>query len=175
MSAPERVLLIGMMGAGKSTTGHLLAGRLGWSYLDTDEEVERCCGRTVAELWQAVGEAAFRAEESRVLAEATTAEGPAVISAGGGAILDPDNRTRIRDAGLVVWLRAEVATLTARVGAGKSRPLLDGGSVAALGRILEQRAQIYAEIADLAFDVDHLSPAQAADRILDAVQERRRA
>ena len=66
------MLLIGMMGAGKSTTGHLLAHRLGWPYLDSDDEIKRRTGRTVPEIWKADGEAAFRAEESRVLAEATT-------------------------------------------------------------------------------------------------------
>ncbi|MGH9115146.1 MAG: shikimate kinase [Acidimicrobiales bacterium] len=175
MSATERVVLIGMMGAGKSTTGHLLADRLGWPYLDSDEEVERRAGRTVAELWKAGGETAFRAEESRVLAEVATSDGPAVISAGGGAVLDPDNRACLRGAGLVVWLRAEVATLAGRVGAGQSRPLLDGGPAAALRRILAERAPIYAEVADLVLDVDLLSPAQAAERIVEELQERRRA
>ena len=84
MTGPSRVLLIGMMGAGKSTTGHLLAARLGWPFLDSDDEVTRLTGRTIPEIWKADGEAAFRAEESRVLAAATTSDGPVVIGVAGG-------------------------------------------------------------------------------------------
>jgi shikimate kinase len=172
MSSPPRVLLIGMMGAGKATTGHLLSKRLGWPYLDSDEEIYHQTGRTVPEIWKQDGEAAFRAEESRVLAEATTSDGPAVIAVAGGAVLDPDNRARIRGAGLVVWLRADVAVLAARVGSGTGRPLLEGGPAAAMQRLTEVRAPIYADLADLALDVDRMSPPQVVDRILAALGER---
>ncbi len=170
MTEANRVLLIGMMGAGKSTTGHLLAARLGWPYLDSDDEIARRTGRTVPEIWKAEGEAAFRAEESRVLAEATTSDGPVVIAVAGGAVLDPANRARIRNAGLVVWLRADVAVLAARVGAGAGRPLLEGGPVDALQRLSAIRYPIYAELADLTFDVDRLSPSEVADRIVHTVR-----
>ena len=172
MSSPPRVLLIGMMGAGKSTTGHLLSKRLGWPYLDSDDEIHHQTGRTVPEIWKQDGEAAFRAEESRVLAEATTSDGPAVIAVAGGAVLDPDNRARIRGAGLVVWLRADVAVLAARVGSGTGRPLLEGGPAAAMQRLTEVRAPIYADLADLALDVDRMSPPQVVDRILAALRDR---
>jgi shikimate kinase len=172
MSAPPRVLLIGMMGAGKSTTGHLLSKRLGWPYLDSDDEIQRQTGRTVPEIWKADGEAAFRAQESRVLAEATTSDGPVVVAVAGGAVLDPENRARIRRAGLVVWLRADVAVLAARVGTGTGRPLLEGGPLAAMARLTEVRAPIYADLADLALDVDRLSPPQVVDRIVAALRER---
>ncbi len=172
MSLPPRVLLIGMMGAGKSTTGHLLSKRLGWPYLDSDDEIHHQTGRTVPEIWKQDGEAAFRAEESRVLAEATTSDGPAVIAVAGGAVLDADNRARIRGAGLVVWLRADVAVLAARVGSGTGRPLLEGGPAAAMQRLTEVRAPIYADLADLALDVDRMSPPQVVDRILAALRDR---
>ena len=172
MSSPPRVLLIGMMGAGKSTTGHLLSKRLGWPYLDSDDEIHRQTGRTVPEIWKQDGEAAFRAEESRVLAEATTSDGPVVIAVAGGAVLDPDNRARIRGAGLVVWLRADVAVLAARVGSGTGRPLLEGGPAAAMQRLSEVRAPIYADLADLTLDVDRMSPPQVVDRILAALRDR---
>jgi shikimate kinase len=172
MSSPPRVLLIGMMGAGKSTTGHLLSKRLGWPYLDSDDEIQRLTGRSVPEIWKAEGEAAFRAEESKVLAEATTSDGPAVISVAGGAVLDPDNRARIRGAGLVVWLRADVAVLATRVGTGTGRPLLESGPAAAIERLVEVRAPIYADLADLVLDVDRISPPQVADRIIAALRER---
>lgn len=166
----NRVLLIGMMGAGKSTTGTLLADRLGWPYLDSDDEVERQTGLTVPEIWKSRGEPAFRAEESKVLAQACTSEGPVVVSVAGGAVLDPDNRALLRRSGLVVWLRAETATLAVRVGAGAGRPLLEDGPAAALSRLMLERAPVYAELADKVFDVDHMSPPQVADAIADAVR-----
>jgi shikimate kinase len=172
MSAPPRVLLIGMMGAGKSTTGHLLADRLGWPYLDSDDEVLHRTGRTVPEIWKTDGEAAFRAQEARVLAEATTSDGPVIVAVAGGAVLDPENRARIRAAGLVVWLRAGIAVLAERVGSGTGRPLLEEGPLAALEQLSEARAPIYAELADLVFDVDHMSPPQVVERIVAALRER---
>jgi shikimate kinase len=168
---PPRVLLIGMMGAGKSTTGKLLAERLGWPYLDSDDEIERQTGKTVPEIWKTQGEPAFRGEESRVLAEAATSEGPVIVSVAGGAVLDPENRAVIRRAGLVVWLRADVMTLARRVGAGAGRPLLEGGPAAALVRLSEERAPVYAELADLVFDVDQLAPPQVVEKIVTAVRE----
>jgi shikimate kinase len=171
MTATRRVLLIDMMGAGKSTTGHLLAARLGWPYLDSDDEIARQTGRTVPEIWKADGEAAFRAEESRVLAEATTSDGPAIVAVAGGAVLDPANRARIRAGGLVVWLRADVAVLAARVGAGAGRPLLEGGPAEAIRRLTAVRDPIYQELADLSFDVDRLSPPEVVDRIVAALDE----
>jgi shikimate kinase len=172
MSAPPRVLLIGMMGAGKSTTGKLLSKRLGWPYLDSDDEIERLTGLTVPEIWKAQGEPAFRAEESKVLAQATTSDGPAVISVAGGAVLDPDNRVRIRGAGLVVWLRCEVSVLATRVGAGAGRPLLDDGPAEAIRRLYSERAPIYSELADLTLDVDRIAPPQVVDQIMAALRDR---
>ena len=169
MIQPGKVLLIGMMGAGKTTTGRLLAERLGWPYLDSDDEIERQTGRTVPEIWRQDGEPAFRAEESRVLAEACALDGSAVISVAGGAVLDLENRALIRGSGLTVWLRAEVNTLARRVGSGAGRPLLEGGPAAALSRLSAQRAPVYAELADLVFDVDRMSPAQVVAAIVDAL------
>ena len=170
MTRPRRVLLIGMMGAGKSTTGRLLADRLGWPYLDSDDEIERQTGRTVPQIWKEDGEPAFRAEESRVLAQACSSDRPVVVSVAGGAVLDLDNRAIIRTAGLVVWLRAGVATLAARVGAGEGRPLLTAGPAEALARLYAEREPVYAELADLVFDVDRLSPPQVVDAIVEAAE-----
>ena len=168
MSDTTKILLIGMMGAGKTTTGRLLADRLGWPYLDSDDEIERQTGRTVPQIWKEDGEPAFRREESRVLTEACARQGPAVVSVAGGAVLDPANRAVIRGCGLVVWLRAEVSTLAVRVGSGAGRPLLDAGPAAALARLSAEREPLYSELAQLVFDVDRMSPPQVVDQILES-------
>ena len=165
----ERVLLVGMMGAGKTTVGRELSRRLGWPYFDSDAMVEEHTGKTVPELFEERGEAAFRAEESRVLAEAVTSDGPAVVSVAGGAVLDPDNRRRLADGGTVVWLRAEVETLARRVGSGKGRPLLKPDPETELRRLYLQRRPIYEQVADVVVDVDHLRADEVVDRIVRAL------
>jgi shikimate kinase len=167
MTTP-RILLVGMMGAGKTTTGELVAHRLGWDYRDSDADVESLTGCTVPELFARDGEAAFRKAEAEVLAEACRRERPAVIAVAGGAVLNADNRTLIRECGTVVWLRAEPHRLAQRVGDGVGRPLLEGDKDEIMARLLAERAPHYAEVADAVIDVDHLTPDQVADRVLAA-------
>lgn len=159
-----------MMGAGKSTVGRALAQRLGRPYLDSDEQVERATGRTVPEIFEANGEGAFRAEEKKALAEAATSDGPVVVSVAGGAVLDPDNRRLLREAGTVVWLRAEVDTLAARVGSGEGRPLLSDDPADTLRRLYAERRPLYEELADVVVDVDGITPDEAVERILAAMK-----
>ncbi|MGH9157967.1 MAG: shikimate kinase [Acidimicrobiales bacterium] len=166
---PSRVLIIGMMGAGKTTVGRALAQRLGWPYLDSDEQVQARTGRTVPEIFAASGEATFRAEEKRALAAALGTDGPVVVSVAGGAILDPDNRRGVVDAGLVVWLRAAVDTLAARLGGGEGRPLLGDDPAAALAGLDAERRPVYAELADVVVDVDQMTPDEAVEAILEAL------
>ena len=167
-----RVLLIGMMGAGKTTVGLTLAQRLGWPYLDSDGEIIRRTGMTVPEIFAAHGEVTFRAEEARALQAATTYNGPVVVSVAGGAVLDPDNRRRIAESGLVVWLRADVATLAERVGSGEGRPLLGDDPEAALARLYTERRDLYAQLAELTIDVDGRAVDDIADAISAALHER---
>ena len=164
-----RILLVGMMGAGKTTTGHLLAERLGWHYRDSDADVEAATGLTVPELFARDGEAAFRRAEATVLAEACADPSPSIVSVAGGAVLSEDNRRLIASSGIVVWLRARPETLAARVGDGVGRPLLGDDPAEAVVRLDAVRAPLYAELADVVLDVDALDPVTVADRIIDAV------
>jgi shikimate kinase len=161
-----RILLVGMMGAGKTTTGQLVAHRLGWGYRDSDADVESVTGHTVPELFARNGEAAFRAAEADVLAAACADATPSVVSVAGGAVLSPDNRRLIAASGTVVWLRARSETLAARVGDGTGRPLLGDDPAEAMVRLNAVRAPLYAEVADLVIDVDDLPAEEVARRIL---------
>ncbi len=168
---PSRVLLIGMMGAGKSLVGAMVAARLGWPRLDSDQQIERKTGHTVAQIFAERGEAAFRAEEAQALAEAVTSEGPLVVSVAGGAVLSADNRRLLRQAGMVVWLRADVATLARRlapVAGGDHRPLLAGDRQARLSLLYAERQPYYQELADAVVDVDLLTPGEVADQVVAA-------
>ncbi len=165
----RRILLVGMMGAGKTTTGLLVARRLGWGYRDSDADVESETGLTVPDLFARDGEAAFRRAEADVLAAACAEGAPSVVSVAGGAVLSADNRRLIAASGTVVWLRARPETLAARVGDGAGRPLLGDDPADALVRLNAARAPFYAEIADLVIDVDDLPPGEVARRILAAV------
>ncbi len=170
----ERVLLVGMMGAGKTSVGRALGQRFGWPYLDSDEEVRRRTGHTVPELFALRGEAAFRAEESAVLAEACSSSHPLVVSVAGGAVLDEANRRLIAASGLVVWLRASLATLTQRVGDGRTRPLLGDDPGAALATLYPDRARLYEALADLVVDVDGVPLERVVARVAAALRDRMR-
>ncbi len=162
----DRLILVGMMGAGKTTVGRLLADRLGWRFLDSDAQIMEDTGHTVPELFTERGEAAFRAEEERVLVEALSGDEPVVVSAAGGVVLSPANRELLARSGTVVWLRADPMVLARRVGDGSGRPLLDDDPASALVALYEERRPLYDSAASLAVDVDNLTPDQVVERIL---------
>ncbi|HVA06067.1 MAG TPA: shikimate kinase [Acidimicrobiales bacterium] len=165
----QRILLVGMMGVGKTTVGRLVADKLGWRYLDSDTEVQQATGMTVPELFAEKGEEAFREAEAEALRRACTATEASVVSVAGGAVLRADNRALIASAGLVVWLRARPATLAARVGDGSGRPLLAGDPLETLTALNAVRAPFYAEVATITFDVDDLSAGDVASRVQEQV------
>jgi len=162
----DRLILVGMMGAGKTTVGQRLADRLGWAYLDSDAQVMADTGRTVPELFAQLGEAGYRAEESRVLAVALSGADPVVVSAAGGVVLSESNRELLVRSGTVVWLRADPGVLAGRVGDGAGRPLLEGDPAATLIELERVRRPLYESVADVTIDVDDLTPGGVADRVL---------
>lgn len=162
----DRLILVGMMGAGKTTVGQMLAERLGWEYLDSDAQVVADTGRTVPELFAEEGEAAFRAEESRVLADALGGTEPVVVAAAGGVVLSASNRDLLMRSGVVVWLRAAPEVLARRVGTGAGRPLLDDDPAGTLTALYEVRRPLYESVAAVTVDVDGLTPDQLVDRVL---------
>lgn len=162
----DRLLLVGMMGAGKTTVGRLVADRLGWRYLDSDVQVMADTGRSIPAIFAEDGEAAFRAEEARVLVEAVSGDERVVVSVAGGAVLSDANRSVITGSGTVVWLRAAPATLADRVGDGEGRPLLADDPAGALAALDAVRRPLYDLVSDVVVDVDGLTPGEVADRVM---------
>ncbi len=148
MSPPRRVVLVGFMGAGKTTVGALLAERLGWRFLDLDACIEARLGRSVAEVFAQRGEAAFREEELREARAAASVDG-CVVAAGGGAWAEEATRAALQDGAVSVWLDADVDTLLGRLPGDGSRPL--ASSRERMRALLEQRRPAYA-LADLRVD-----------------------
>ncbi|KKW91394.1 MULTISPECIES: shikimate kinase [Sphingobium] len=119
------IVLVGMMGVGKSTVGRRLAARLGVGFVDADEEIEKAAGMTITEMFERYGEAYFRDGERRVIARLMDGE-PKVIATGGGAFMQEETRTLILDHALAIWLNADIDTLVDRVSRREGRPLLNG-------------------------------------------------
>jgi shikimate kinase len=165
----RHLVLVGLMGAGKTTVGQRCAEILGRPFVDTDRLVEANAGVTVAEIFDHEGEARFRELERLAVADACASPAPLVIACGGGAVLDPDNRRALHSAGVVVWLRASPAELGNRVGAGGDRPLLRGAApaVTTLERLSELRAPAYDAAADVAVDTDGLGVDAVVDRVIE--------
>ncbi len=163
-------MLVGMMGAGKTSVGRRLAECRGWQFFDSDRQVEATTGRTVAEIWRTDGEPAFRRLEAQVLADALASTTPRVIAAAGGTVLDEDNRRLLRMHKPVVWLRSRPETLATRVTSGTHRPLLDEDPAAVLERLAAIRRPYYEEVADVVVDVDDLTPEQVVGCVEAAIE-----
>lgn len=143
------VVLVGLMGAGKSSIGLRLAQKLGVPFVDADTEIERAAGRTIPEIFEDLGEPAFRDGERRVIRRLLTDDPPHVLATGGGAFMAPDTRALIKERGHSIWLNADLDVLFERVSRRSNRPLLKTADPkATLAALMEERSPVYAE-ADL--------------------------
>ena len=142
---PRSVVLIGLMGAGKTAVGRRLAARLDLPFVDADSEIEAAADATISEIFAEHGEAYFRQGERRVIARLLES-GPQVLATGGGAYMDPETRATIKSLGISVWLKADIKILLKRVGRRDNRPLLAAGDPAEVMKaLMDKRYPIYAE------------------------------
>src|SRR5262245_17189927 len=172
MKAGENIYLVGMMGAGKTTVGRLLARRLKLRFVDSDQEIEARCGVKIPLIFEIEGEAGFRAREAQVLAELTALEG-IVLGTGGGAVLAEENRKRLSAHGTVVYLRAKPEDLFERVRHDRNRPLLaTADPLGRLGELYTQRDPLYRAIADLTVDTGAQGVPALARELLMKLEEK---
>ncbi|MCV2892120.1 shikimate kinase [Lentibacter sp. XHP0401] len=169
----KTVVLVGMMGAGKTAVGKALAAKIGAPFLDSDAEITEAANMTIPEIFERDGEAFFRARETEVIRRLLTAPGKSVLSTGGGAFLAQENREMISALGVSVFLSADVDLLWSRVGHKDTRPLLRTANPrATLAEIFEARAPVYA-LADLEVGAHpSYSITRMADKVLTALNSR---
>lgn len=172
MNPASNLILVGPMGAGKTSIGERLAARLGLRLVDADREIERDAGATVSQIFEREGEAGFRARESAMLAALLRSDG-ILLATGGGCVLDADNRALLRGRGFVVHLHADVGRQLQRLAGDTTRPLLarpDREQI--LDELAAARAPWYAEVADLVFDTAQLDTDTAAAQLADLLAQR---
>jgi shikimate kinase len=162
----ERLMLVGMMAVGKTTVGQFCARQLGWSFLDSDEQLLSDTGRTAQEIFDADGDEELRILEGRALVEAIALSEPVVVAVAGGAVLSEANRELLMRSGTVVWLRASIETLSERVERGGARPRIGHDATMSLRSLYRDRYPLYAEVAGFVIDVDDLTPEEVVARIL---------
>lgn len=160
------IVLIGFMGTGKTIVGKRLAARLGWEFIDTDNEVERVTGKTIPQIFARDGEIRFRSEERLVVQKLALRQG-LVIATGGGVVLDPENVANLKKNGILICLSADPKTIYYRVKGKRHRPLLDGkGDLKKrIGELLIERAPAY-QMADFAVDTGRCQPDEVVDKII---------
>jgi len=149
---PGNIFLVGLMGAGKTSVGRLLARRLGKTFYDCDEEVEHATGVRIPVIFEIEGESGFRAREAKMLSELAV-RSEIVLATGGGAVLSAENRKLLADNGIVVYLRAGAADLWQRTRHNRNRPLLQTDEpLARLEQLFAERDPLYRSIADIIVD-----------------------
>ncbi len=170
MESVPNLILVGAMGAGKSSIGKRLAAHLGLRFVDADRDIELHTGASIGTIFDCEGESGFRQRE-RIALERLLADDGQVIATGGGVVLDAGNRRDLRARGYVIWLQVDVQTQLDRLSRDRSRPLLrreDREQV--LRDIATVRTPLYAEVADLVFDTRQMSCADAASALASRLQ-----
>lgn len=169
LKIPRTIVLIGLMGAGKSCIGRRLAALLGLNFVDADTEIERAAGCTIDEIFERHGEAAFRDGERRVI-QRLLGQAVQVLATGGGSFMNPDTRAAIQEQAVSVWLRADLDLLLKRTGRRNNRPLLKRGDPRTiLEQLMAERYPIYAE-ADIVVDSADGPPEVTVERMRAAVE-----
>ena len=164
-----RIVLVGAMGAGKSTVAELLAGHWGLAARDTDRDVEAAQGRSISDIFVDDGDEYFRALERQAVTAALR-EHDGVLALGGGAVLDPDTRAALRGH-RVVFLDVGLSDAVKRVGLGSARPLLLGNVRARIKTLLDERIPIYREVATITVETDGRSPEDVATEVRQSVED----
>ncbi len=168
--ANRSIVMVGLMGSGKTAVGKRLAAELNLPFRDSDREIELAAGKTITEIFAQHGEAHFRAGEKRVI-QRLLDDGPLVLASGGGAFIDPETRALIRERAIAVWLRCPLHVLLHRVQGRAHRPLLNNGNAAEiLQRLSAERSPFYAQ-ADIIVDGSEGPPDLTAQSVLDALHE----
>ena len=161
------MVLIGMMGVGKSTVGRNLAVALKKDFFDSDREIERNCGASISWIFDVEGETGFRKRESEAISNICLGEN-IVLATGGGAVISEENRRTLSDFGYVIFLSGSVDLILSRTEHDKSRPLLQGSNRAeTISRLLFERTPYYSRLADLTLDVAHLGIEKTVNSIID--------
>ena len=172
MLGKRNVFLIGPMGSGKSAVGKLLSRRLEMPFLDSDAEIERRTGVDISFIFDKEGESGFRQREREAIDSLTLKEG-VVLATGGGAVLLEENRRVLAERGFVVYLKTSVAQQAERIRQGRTRPLLANVDMAVkLAELMEQRATLYAAIADLTIATDNRRVHNVAEDIVRQLDSR---
>lgn len=162
------LVLVGMMGAGKSSVGRKLALRLALPFVDADSEIEAAAGMTIPEIFEIRGEPEFRSGEARVIARLLDS-GPQVLATGGGAYINPETRKLIAQKGISIWLKAEFDILMRRIKRRSDRPLLrTADPESTLKRLIEERYPVYA-LADLTIESRDVSHEVIVDEVIEAL------
>lgn len=165
---PRSIVLIGLMGAGKTAVGRRLANRLDLPFMDADTEIEVAAGMSVSEIFTEHGEAYFRQGEGKVI-KRLLETGPQVLATGGGAYMNAETRTTIKERGIAVWLRAELRVLLKRVNRRDNRPLLAAGDTEdVMRKLLAEREPIYAK-ADIVVDSRDVPHEMMVGAVIDAL------
>lgn len=166
----NKLVLIGFMGTGKSSVSRELSAQLGWPRIDSDEDIVRRAGKSIADIFAHEGESRFRDIESDCLSDILLQSEPAIVATGGGAVLRESNREAMLAGSFVVALTADAESIIARVSQDEGRPLLQGDARERVYKLLEQRKGLY-DFAHLIIDTTGLSVKDVAGRIINHMNE----